>query len=602
MKKIIITLLVLVPTLLFAQISDDFSDGDFSKNPEWIGNIDDFIVNSEGELQTDASQTGFSFLSTRSQIIDDATWEFTIKINNTTSAGNYAVVYLVSDRVDINKSLNGYCVVIGDTDDKIAFFKQRGLFNAKKELIAGTDKCVDLKGFEVNVKVTRSKDGKYELFRQIKGKDAKYVSEGTVTDTEITTSNFFCVGAKYTKSNGKHYLFDNIKIKGKSVKDTTPPSWTSVFIADKNVLRLQFSEEVKIVSGTSFQVDNGFGTPNSQQFSEYNTVLDLTFDKNFEPKKVYTLTVKNLADYYDNILTLETKKTGIAEKLEKGDLVINEILPNPKQGVPEYFELYNTSNKVLSLDTVYFGVNSKKEKSKYVFTNGMPKNTLILPHGYVAVTKDALTLRKEYKTPKDANIINVESFSSLSNSGTTLYVINKKDTTICDEVTYSEKWHHPIIRDDRGVSLEKINPLFNPDLASSWHSASFDVNYGTPGYKNSQYVESPKKDENKKTTVWVEPEVFSPDNDGVDDVCFIKYKAEDIGNTAKIIIFTSAGVKVREIASNHLLSDSGYVIWDGKTDRDKNVNPGIYVLYFEIINTSTGSRKVEKMPIVVSAR
>ncbi len=607
MKNLLFLSLLLVNLVSYSQIVDDFSDGNFTENPKWIGTTDDFIINSDGELQTNAEAKGSSFLSTRSQILNNATWEFTVKINNKTSKDNYATVYLASDVANLKNPLTGYLVIIGGTDDKISLCKQNG--NTQKTLIKGTKKCIDFKNIEVDIKVIRTKEGEFELFRKIKGKDSEFVSEGKKTDTSITSCNFFGVLATYSKSYRKNYSFDNIKITGEKVEDTTPPQWIYTIVNKKNTnqLKLQFSEEVTVRKETSFEVDNQIGTPITIDSLEYNNVLILTFAQPFERDKVYTLTIKNLSDYYGNVLSLETQKTGIPQKVEKDNLVINEILFDAKKGMPEFFEIYNTSDKILGLDSIAWGVNSIKkdeeeEKEEYKFSNSFPSYAIILPKSYLAVTKDAKTLRKEYNPPKKANIITVKSFSSLNNSEATLYIVNTTDTTLCDKVTFSEKWHHPIIRNTKGVSLEKINPLFDANNGSSWHSASFDVNYGTPGYKNSQYVENPKENNNKKTKVWVEPEAFSPDNDGIEDVCFIKYKAEEIGNTANIIIFTSAGVKVRQIASNHLLSNDGYIIWDGKTDKNKNVNSGIYVLYFEIINTTTGNRKVVKKPIVISAR
>ena len=74
------------------------------------------------------------------------------------------------------------------------------------------------------------------------------------------------------------------------------------------------------------------------------------------------------------------------------------------------------------------------------------------------------------------------------------------------------------------------------------------------------------------------------------------------GFTANVQVFNSVGVKVRQLAANQLLSTNGYLTWDGRTDKGKNINPGIYVLYFEMFNAETGARKIEKLPVVVSAR
>jgi len=127
------------------------------------------------------------------------------------------------------------------------------------------------------------------------------------------------------------------------------------------------------------------------------------------------------------------------------------------------------------------------------------------------------------------------------------------------------------------------------------------VHYGTPGYKNSQYRDPDSKVVADKF-VWTDPESFSPDNDGVDDVCFIHYKTDANGYVANVLILNAVGFKVLQLASNILLSTEGFLTWDGKTNKGKNANVGIYVLYFEMFNPKTGSRKQLKLPIVVSSR
>jgi hypothetical protein len=72
-----------------------------------------------------------------------------------------------------------------------------------------------------------------------------------------------------------------------------------------------------------------------------------------------------------------------------------------------------------------------------------------------------------------------------------------------------------------------------------------------------------------------------------------------VGN---ITIFTATGIKVYQLASNALLSAEGFFTWDGRTDKGRIANVGIYVLYFETFNPQTGKRKQEKLPIVVSSR
>ncbi|MDD3645348.1 MAG: hypothetical protein PHR19_07465, partial [Bacteroidales bacterium] len=47
---------------LFSQITDSFTDGDFTNNPTWVGDTLNFKVNSAFQLQLDAPAAGKSYL------------------------------------------------------------------------------------------------------------------------------------------------------------------------------------------------------------------------------------------------------------------------------------------------------------------------------------------------------------------------------------------------------------------------------------------------------------------------------------------------------------------------------------------------------------
>ena len=71
---------------------------------------------------------------------------------------------------------------------------------------------------------------------------------------------------------------------------------------------------------------------------------------------------------------------------------------------------------------------------------------------------------------------------------------------------------------------------------------------------------------------------------------------------ANALILNAVGEKVFQLATNQLLSTEGFMIWDGKTDKGRNANVGVYVLYFEMFNPQNGVRRHSKLPIVVSSR
>ena len=92
-----------------------------------------------------------------------------------------------------------------------------------------------------------------------------------------------------------------------------------------------------------------------------------------------------------------------------------------------------------------------------------------------------------------------------------------------------------------GVSLERLGFDRLTHDKSNWHSAAEGVGFATPGYLNSQY--NPTKLEEE---VSVEPEIFSPDNDGNDDVVNISYQFSTSGFVGTINVYDSNGRLVRK--------------------------------------------------------
>ena len=64
-----------------AQVTDDFSDGDFSNNPTWSGTTGDFIVNGTQQLQLTSLVAGASYLTTPHSLtsLDNKEWRIWVK-------------------------------------------------------------------------------------------------------------------------------------------------------------------------------------------------------------------------------------------------------------------------------------------------------------------------------------------------------------------------------------------------------------------------------------------------------------------------------------------------------------------------------------------
>ena len=101
-----------------AQLNDDFSDGDFTNNPIWNGDVSNFIINPSLQLQLNApALTDTSYLSSETGILDfnnPISWQFYIKLGFSPSNNNTVRYYLTSDNANLEGYLSGYYIRIGE--------------------------------------------------------------------------------------------------------------------------------------------------------------------------------------------------------------------------------------------------------------------------------------------------------------------------------------------------------------------------------------------------------------------------------------------------------------------------------------------------------
>jgi hypothetical protein len=595
MKRLILFFCIFLPVFSIAQVNESFSDGNFDQNPEWNGNTSSFVVNTSFQLQSSAAATSVSYLSTPSNAFVNASWECWVKINYTTSSSNYACFYIASDAGEITNECNAYYVQIGGTNDEVSLFVLQN--GTKTKIIDGTDKRTDGNPVSIQVKVTSDAQGNFTLYSKT-ASEQEYYEEGTVNNKQITKSDYIALLYSNTSTTGKAYYFDDILVTGAKALDTIPPLCQSIRVQMPDQIVLGFNEAIDI-QNANFEVSSSIGQANKAELSTDKKTVTLTFNNYFEKGIIYGLTITGLTDIEGNALVENTKKTAIIETPVVGDLVINEIMFNAPENSAEYVEIINLSGKVIDLS----GFKITTRKSNGSLNNGetIPAGSFIAPNSCVAMTPYAKIVSEYHQCPVEAELVNMPSWSTLNNESATLVFVNAGADTIFDEVTYSEKWHNSMIKNVQGVSLERVHPQLASDDKNSWHSAASEVNYGTPGYKNSQYRDIYTSGNTEKL-VWIEPEAFSPDNDGNYDQCLIHYKTPAQGYTAKAIILNATGVVVKDFFTNYLLSSEGMIIWDGSDNKGNTIQPGIYVFYFEMINVNSGDKKIYKLPVVVSSR
>ena len=187
--------LLLCTSLTKAQVQDDFSDDDFSKNPVWIGNITKWTV-INGQLRSNSTTAKDTFyLSTPSTLIKKAQWEFYVNLKFATSGSNYTDIYLTCDSANLKSAKKtGYFIRVGNTKDEICLYKCVSGKNTK--IIDGVDGITNTSNNIFKIKVTRNANNVWKLKRDATGTGLSYVTEGTVADSTINSSSYFGISVK----------------------------------------------------------------------------------------------------------------------------------------------------------------------------------------------------------------------------------------------------------------------------------------------------------------------------------------------------------------------------------------------------------------------
>ncbi len=477
MKKIFLFLLFL-PVFVFSQVTDNFTDGDFTNDPIWTGDNAKFEVNSSYQLHLNTTGADTSILCTGNSAMNNTEWNFWIKLSFQTSANNNARVYLVSDQQDISGSLNGYFVQVGESNDSLALFKQTG--NDLEKIIKGTIAYTNNSTNTLRIRVTRDNSGNWSLYSDPIGGTA-FQLEGTGFDNTFSTTSWFGVFCKYTTGNAAKFYFDNFYV-GQIIVDTIPPAISSVQVVSSTQLDVQFSENVSATTAqnvANYSVNNSIGNPSNAVIDgTYGNLVHLTFPAAFTPEINYTISISNVQDLSNNTMIADSSTFSLYTP-KAYDVLINELMPDPDPPVNlpnyEYAELYNRTPYAINLKNWKLIIGSSLKVLPSVIIE--PDSFLIL------CAQTAVPSFTAYGAAAG-----LSSFS-LTNSGQTV-TLSDSSEHIIHTVTYTDSWYQDASKDNGGWSLELIDPSNPCGDAANW-SASIDPDGGTPGRKNSIYSANP---------------------------------------------------------------------------------------------------------------
>lgn len=354
------------------------------------------------------------------------------------------------------------------------------------------------------------------------------------------------------------------------IPDTKSPELLYVTVKDSTAV-LHFNEPITL-NGNLFQEENLVGN-----FMSENPSTQIILDASeLHSAEVYNYTLEGISDCSGNSASIFFK-WGFPTQASSENLVINEILFNPYVNAFDFVEIYNTSSKAVSLQNISMAnapVNSGGQKETLT-TEGR----IILPHAYIVFSEDGEDLTSFYPSTSKQNILRVNALPSFNNSNGTCLLYSNLNETI-DEMSYTEAMHFQLLSSFEGVSLERLSYDLPSTQESNWHSASEGSGFATPGIENSQSVsiESMNGEFNLST------HIFSPDNDGNDDVIQFHYSNMKAGSIGNLTIYNEKGIRVKRLLRNEYLGLEGNAIWDGLTDEGEFLEIGIYIATFEAFN------------------
>jgi len=385
--------------------------------------------------------------------------------------------------------------------------------------------------------------------------------------------------------------------------DNLLPRITRVVMLGEDSIRVFFNKTVTLASSTNpddYAIDNSIGSP-VQVFTyppDFRSVK-LVFSNTFQEGIIYRIAINSaLLDCAGNPFNTEiTGKFAIPRDIEPGDVVINELLSNPPDNGDDYVEIYNRSQKVLDLKDISlrsYRVSNNTIAGDHAIS---PEGYLIFPGEYLCLSRNTQAILSTFNTINPDGFVEMSGFPSLNNDDMRCVIRRLADGAAIDSMEYDKNSHFPLINNRKGIAIERINFNRSSLDRTNWTSAAQSAGYGTPAFRNSQFSENPQSEAGR---IEVLPEVFSPDNDGFDDVISIAYTFDGPGFSGSITIFDSRGRMIRNLVRTQVLGTSGTYSWDGTKDNGDKAPVGIYIIYLDAFTADGRVSKVRQTCVLAT--
>lgn len=357
----------------------------------------------------------------------------------------------------------------------------------------------------------------------------------------------------------------------------------------------RYTDSVSAADYRNYSLNNGARPQTAAYSSTDPFTIILKFSQPLTRGTVYQLIIQGVSDCSGTLIAppFNSADLLLAAEVKKGDILISEILFNPRQGSVDFVEIYNNSSYAIDLQDLTIGnlpLPDTLNRSKR-----LSSEQLLLQAGeYIALSADPEKVKNQYFTENPKAFLKIAGFPTYNNDKGIVTIL--RNNKLVDQFSYTEKMHSLIIKDPEGISLERSSFSNPADYPGNFKSAAAAKGFATPGYRNSQYLnDAGTKDEFKLLST-----TFSPDNDGFEDLMQINYMLSKPGYIANIAIYNSNGNMIRKLYNNFTLGTSGNLEWDGRNETAQLTPTGIYLLYAELFTTSGEMKKFRRTIVLAN--
>lgn len=563
-----------------AQVLEDFSTGDQLNTTVWNGDADHFLIEN-GQLRLNAEGSGESTIWT--MISESSTYEMQLdlRLDFAPSGSNRLTIYLWADEPS-ETAANAIYLSMGESgsDDDIELYER--LDGVEKIVATGLMGSVGSAPVVLRLYI----DAVDDQLRMRTMYDETVVNAPEIDvalSQQLAMDGYWGLQCNYTSTRADRFYFDNLYV-GEQRSDSDSPRVISA-IEQGGEIYVQLDETLDELATDhdSYQLQDGT-IPDEVIISDFGRHVQLTFvDGVLVAGGEYELSV-SVSDLYGNPLDTTLLIT-VPQPIVVGDLLLNEILTNPRAAGVDYLEIKNASDKRLSTAglTIFNKDNGRSETVR----------SIVIPPGELAVfTDDPQKVIAEYPNG-DASKIYLQDLPAFNNDDGNVTL--QRGDLVLDELDYTDDYHHPLLSDDDGISLERLSLLSDND-DDNWTS-SLASSGGTPGIENS--VQS---SETVGISTSLAYETFSPDGDGMRDELLIDYSTAGSEHVATISIYSDDGRLVRSLRNNEPLIGSGSVTWDGQNEEGAQMPIGIYIVHVRVTDLSSGKGYSAKHPCVLAGR